>query len=140
MRFHQIAQFLDRRLLQHEIQLIRIPTRRNKHSMILCQIRIHPQTVTYHIGFRDMLQRLTRTDIHISTGNQCMQGIGYKEVAECILSGNEFPSELVKMRSRRYAKRQITFFKRFDNMIKYNTLEENEFEKLCKIIDKFLDN
>jgi len=44
------------------------------------------------------------------------------------------------MRSRRYAKRQITFFKRFDNLVKYNSLLNGEFVKLCKILDNFLNN
>ncbi len=76
----------------------------------------------------------------VTVENQCMQGIGYKEVAESIENCLDFPSELVKMNSRRYAKRQITFFKRFENLIKYNPLQEGELEKLCKIIDNFLNN
>ena len=79
-------------------------------------------------------------DSGVTLENQCMQGIGYKEVAESILNGEEFPTELVKMRSRRYAKRQITFFKRFENLVKFNTQEDGEYEKFCKIIDKFLNN
>ncbi|MBE5742197.1 MAG: tRNA (adenosine(37)-N6)-dimethylallyltransferase MiaA, partial [Clostridiales bacterium] len=79
-------------------------------------------------------------DMGVTLDCQCMQGIGYKEVAECILNKEEFPSELVKMRSRRYAKRQITFFKRFDNLVKYNSLLNGEFVKLCKILDNFLNN
>ena len=69
-----------------------------------------------------------------------MQGIGYKEVASSINDGINFPTELVKMNSRRYAKRQITFFKRYENLIKYNPLIEGDFEKLCKIVDNFLNN
>lgn len=76
----------------------------------------------------------------VTLDHQCMQGIGYKEVAESLINGEPFPTELVKMRSRRYAKRQITFFKRYENIIKYKFNEENSFEKLCKIIDNFLDN
>lgn len=76
----------------------------------------------------------------VTIENQCMQGIGYKEVVESLQGGFEFPSELVKMNSRRYAKRQITFFKRYENLIKYNPLIEGEFEKLCKIVDNFLNN
>lgn len=76
----------------------------------------------------------------VTIENQCMQGIGYKEVVESILSGSEFPAEQIKMNSRRYAKRQITFFKRYENLIKYNPLIDGEFEKLCKIIDNFLNN
>ena len=75
----------------------------------------------------------------VTNENQCMQGIGYKEVYDSIINGEPFPSELVKMNSRRYAKRQITFFKRNENLIKYNPLEQGEFEKLCKIVDNFLN-
>ena len=75
----------------------------------------------------------------ITFDNQCMQGIGYKEAVESMLCGLEFPTELVKMNSRRYAKRQITFFKRYENLLKYNPYIDGEFEKLCKIIDNFLN-
>ena len=75
----------------------------------------------------------------VTLENQCMQGIGYKEVAECITLNLPFPDELVKMRSRRYAKRQITFFKRSENLVLYNPLEDCAYEKLCKIVDNFLN-
>lgn len=78
-------------------------------------------------------------DKGVTIENQCMQGIGYKEVYESIKCGEHFPYELVKMNSRRYAKRQITFFKRNENLYKYNPLIDDEFEKLCKIIDNFLN-
>lgn len=49
---------------------------------------------------------------------QSMQGIGYKEVVEGILSNSseEEIKETVKRNTRRYAKRQITWFKRLDNL------------------------
>ena len=75
----------------------------------------------------------------VTLENQCMQGIGYKEVAESILSKEPFPSELVKMRSRRYAKRQITFFKKSENVALFNLYENNAIVKLFKIIDNFLN-
>ena len=48
---------------------------------------------------------------------QCMQGIGYKEVAEGLRLGNteEEIKELIKKNTRNYAKRQETFFKRMQN-------------------------
>lgn len=48
---------------------------------------------------------------------QCMQGIGYKEIAEGIRIGatDEEMKELVKKNTRNYAKRQETFFKRIQN-------------------------
>ena len=50
---------------------------------------------------------------------QCMQGIGYKEIVE-YLDGNCTLSEAlenVKINTRHYAKRQITFFKKMPNLI-----------------------
>lgn len=50
---------------------------------------------------------------------QCMQGIGYKEVAEGLRVGatQEEIKELVKKNTRNYAKRQQTFFKRMQNHV-----------------------
>jgi len=55
----------------------------------------------------------------VTDKNQCMQGIGYKEVYGGILSGkseNEISDE-IKQNTRNYAKRQITFFKRLKNTV-----------------------
>ena len=48
---------------------------------------------------------------------QCMQGIGYKEIAEGLACGatEEEMKELVKKNTRNYAKRQQTFFRRAQN-------------------------
>ena len=54
----------------------------------------------------------------ISAENQCMQGIGYKEIYQYIignLSLNE-AIDLIKLNTRHYAKRQITFFKKLPNI------------------------
>lgn len=57
-------------------------------------------------------------DRGITDKNQCMQGIGYKEVYEGLKNGDlEVAKELVKLNSRRYAKRQITFFKRLEGLV-----------------------
>ena len=59
-----------------------------------------------------------------------MQGLGYKEVKE-FLDGNISKEEMIekiKMETRRYAKRQITWFKRIKNIIwldRLNKTEEN---------------
>ena len=49
---------------------------------------------------------------------QCMQGIGYKEVVEELKNGDSDStmSEIIKKNTRNYAKRQITFFKRTQNL------------------------
>ena len=49
---------------------------------------------------------------------QCMQGIGYKEVVEFLKNGQEqsIMSDIIKKNTRNYAKRQLTFFKRTENL------------------------
>ncbi len=53
----------------------------------------------------------------ITIDNQCMQGIGYKEVYDAITK-DDFSNlgEIIKQNTRRYAKRQITFFKKLENL------------------------
>lgn len=53
----------------------------------------------------------------VTKENQCMQGIGYKEVYDAIKL-NDFTNlaDLIKLNSRHYAKRQITFFKKLENL------------------------
>ena len=53
----------------------------------------------------------------IDESMQCMQGIGYKEIAEGMRLGfsDEEIKEWIKKNSRNYAKRQETFFKRMQN-------------------------
>lgn len=49
--------------------------------------------------------------------NQCMQGIGYKETYDAIVSGDYSNlASLIKLNTRHYAKRQITFFKRLEGL------------------------
>ncbi len=50
---------------------------------------------------------------------QCMQGIGYKEVVECLKNGDKEStmSDIIKKNTRNYAKRQLTFFKKFPNLV-----------------------
>ena len=56
-------------------------------------------------------------DDGITIENQCMQGIGYKEVYDGLINGNlSEVSELIKLNTRHYAKRQITFFKRLEGL------------------------
>ncbi len=49
---------------------------------------------------------------------QCMQGIGYKEVVEGLQKGEteRIISDRIKQNTRRYAKRQLTFFKKTEHL------------------------
>lgn len=53
----------------------------------------------------------------VTETDQCMQGIGYKEIVEgmCIGATEREMIEIIQKNTRNYAKRQITFFKRVQN-------------------------
>lgn len=67
-----------------------------------------------------------------------MKGIGYKEVMDYFdgLAGFEETIEIIKQSSRRYAKRQLTWFRR-DDRIHYVS-SENPFNEAKLLIDEFL--
>ena len=66
---------------------------------------------------------------------QCMQGIGYKEVAEGLRIGKTEAEikELIKKNTRNYAKRQQTFFKRMGNHI-YLSPDQATAEEVEKLL------
>ena len=68
-------------------------------------------------GLLDEVQNLIKNGVAESM--QCMQGIGYKEVAEGLRIGAtiEEMKDLIKTNTRHYAKRQQTFFKRMQNHV-----------------------
>lgn len=72
----------------------------------------------------------------LSTSAQSMQAIGYKEVVDYIngVTNLDDTIELIKLNSRHYAKRQITFFKKLENL---NYLLPNSIEIMTqRILDK----
>lgn len=71
----------------------------------------------------------------VSEEMQCMQGIGYKEIAEGLRIGatEAEMKELVKKNTRNYAKRQETFFKRMQNHT-YLTPETATVEAVAKLL------
>lgn len=85
-------------------------------------------------GLLDM--GLTETDIS-------MKGIGYKEIIG-YLKGEydlEFAIDLVKKNSRHYAKRQMTWFKRYENINWFNLSEyKNDELAIEEIIEWLLKN
>jgi len=67
---------------------------------------------------------------------QCMQAIGYKEVI-CGLKNNDLQStmrDIIKQNTRRYAKRQITFFKKLPNLI-WLEPKDATCEKVAEILN-----
>lgn len=73
------------------------------------------------------------------TNNQCMKGIGYKELFD-YYNGDislEDAIEKIKQHTRNYAKRQITWFKRNLNIIWLNPLEDkNLTQKIINLFNK----
>lgn len=72
--------------------------------------------------------------------NQSMQGIGYKEVLDYLDKKIDYEAmvELIKKRSRNYAKRQITWFRRVENSQWINVENYDDIYQLKKkIIDLY---
>lgn len=66
---------------------------------------------------------------------RCMQAIGYKEVLEGFKNGYSQSTmrDIIKQNTRRYAKRQITFFKKLPNLI-WLPPEEATAEKVLSLL------
>lgn len=88
----------------------------------------------FDLGIVEEVKGLLNSGITIE--NQCLQGIGYKEVYS-YLNGElsvDQAKDLIKLNTRHYAKRQITFFKRLPNLI---WIKPNEVSKVTKeVLDK----
>lgn len=71
-------------------------------------------------GLVDEVEGLYRSGIDEKC--QCMQGIGYKEVLEYLKNKISYStmSDVIKQNTRRYAKRQITFFKKLPHIVWLN--------------------
>jgi tRNA dimethylallyltransferase len=70
----------------------------------------------------------TLIDRGIADDSNCMQAIGYKEMLD-YLRGNqtlEDAASAIKQSSRRYAKRQLTWFRRMENLTWLNDLAADE--------------
>ena len=68
---------------------------------------------------------------------QCMQGIGYKEVVECLKNGDlqSTMRDIILKNTRNYAKRQLTFFKKMSNL---HWLQPSDMQTALKEIQTFL--
>lgn len=58
-------------------------------------------------------------NIGIDENSQCMQAIGYKEVVAGLKNGDNDSTmrDIIKLNTRHYAKRQLTFFKKMRNLV-----------------------
>lgn len=71
-----------------------------------------------------------------------MQGIGYKEIIKYLDGEYTYDEaiEVIKRDSRRYAKRQITWFKRYKSAEWFNLDEYNDFNILEKDVLTYIEN
>lgn len=84
-------------------------------------------------GLMEEVKELLNTGV--TEEMQCMQGIGYKEIAEGLRIGatEAEMKELIKKNTRNYAKRQQTFFKRMANHT-YLSAENANVEEVQKLL------
>ncbi len=68
---------------------------------------------------------------------QCMNAIGYKEVIECLYNGDNESTmrDIIKLNTRHYAKRQITFFKKLPNIVWLEPKEATK-ERIKRLLDE----
>jgi tRNA dimethylallyltransferase len=70
------------------------------------------------------------TDLAVS-----MKGIGYKEIINCLLGDRDFDRaiDLIKQNTRHYAKRQMTWFKRYSDIKWFNLSDYQEQESFNEV-------
>lgn len=88
-------------------------------------------------GLFDEVKRLM--DMGYTRDTTAMQGIGYKEVINYFrgFSVKDEAIELIKRNSRRYAKRQLTWFRR-DKRVQWLKYDDNLTENALKTVKEFL--
>lgn len=89
-------------------------------------------------GLVDEVKELT--DKGLTIENQCMQGIGYKEILSYLSNGITLTEAIqkIKLNTRHYAKRQITFFKKLPEL-KYVKRYEDVVETAKNIVGELYD-
>ena len=87
-------------------------------------------------GLIEEVKGLTQKGITID--NQCMQGIGYKEIYDGLITNDiDGAIEKIKLNSRHYAKRQITFFKRLEGLVNLSGTREELLEKVIDLYNNY---
>ena len=97
----------------------------------------HRVDLMMEMGLEEEARRIYNRDL----GQTAKQAIGYKELFSYFEGRCSLPEAVsaVKQESRRYAKRQLTWFKRnpqiqwieFDKSVNFQNVLENAREKLC---------
>ena len=96
--------------------------------------------IMFDNGLLDEVNRLV--DMNINITSTAMQAIGYKECYEYIVNKSmsyEELKEIIKKRTRNFAKRQLTWFRRSDDYIKINPTKEY-LDIVAKNIENYYNN
>ena len=73
VRLHEPRLLFGRRLLQHEIEHIRVFAAHHEHAVMRSLLHVGPKSVAHHVGIGDFLQRLGGTQVHVAAGNEGAQ-------------------------------------------------------------------
>ena len=90
--------------------------------------------IMFQNGLVDEVKKLA--DMGIDNSYTSMQAIGYKEVYDYLINNSmslEETIELIKKRTRNFAKRQLTWFRREEHM----RINENNLDKAAETIKNF---
>ncbi len=89
-------------------------------------------------GLVDEVKNLV-SKYNLTIDNQCMQGIGYKEILDYINNIVDIDTaiENIKINTRHYAKRQLTWFRNQVDALWINLSETSKDDAVKYIIDKF---
>lgn len=81
-------------------------------------------------------------EMGLNESNTSMQGIGYKEVVPYLngMYDKETMISLIKQNSRRYAKRQMTWFRRYEDIHWFDYDEYNDYDDIKKSILKLIQS
>lgn len=92
-------------------------------------------------GLVDEVKNLV-SKYNLTIDNQCMQGIGYKEILDYINNIVDIDTaiENIKINTRHYAKRQLTWFRNQVNALWINLSETSKNDAVKYIIDKFYND
>ena len=86
------------------------------------------------MGLVDEVRDLLKAGVQ--ENDQCMQGIGYKEVVQYLKNriSHSTMLEIIQKNTRNYAKRQITYFNKFPNLIWLDPDDRNNVERVLELM------
>jgi len=88
-------------------------------------------------GWKDEVSKLYKKDKDVGNTN-AFKAIGYQIILNSIILNKHIDTELIKQKTRQYAKRQLTWIKtHYDNPVIFNQNNTDEVIDKCK---KFVKN